>query len=214
MKNFKNNDFEDVVLNRHSVRHFDTESKISRDELQQMIEEATSAPSSCNLQAWHFEVIDNEEGKDKLRSFFMDFNLPQVNSAAAIVFIFGNTDAFKKYKALWEKVYEKKQITKQRLDEILATFLPIYEHASYQLLSADSLIDSALVGMQFMLIARAHGYETNPMAGYDMQKAAVSLGLDPKQYVPAMAIAIGKPDKTAKEITTVRYPVTEQLHFQ
>lgn len=214
MEKYKFNNFAEIVTNRHSIRHFDTDVKISREELTQMISEATKAPSACNLQAWHFEVIDDEAGKEKLRSYFMKFNLPQVNSASAIVCVFGNTLAFKKYKGVWEKAYEDKQITKEKLNEILGTFLPLYEHAKPELLTADSLIDCGLVAMQFMLVARAHGYETNPMSGYDMQKAALTLGLDPTQYVPVMAIAIGKPEKGAHEVTTARYPVDDVLHFQ
>ena len=79
---FTNNDFQDIMLHRHSVRHFDSSVKIPRDELQQMVQEAITAPSSCNLQAWHFVVVDTPEGKDKLRSFFMKFNL----SSARLLF--------------------------------------------------------------------------------------------------------------------------------
>lgn len=42
-----------------------------------------------------------------------------------------------------------------------------------------------------MLVAREHGYETSPMAGYDASKAAAEFGLDSEQYIPVMAISIG-----------------------
>lgn len=71
-----------------------------------------------------------------------------------------------------------------------------------------------LAAMQLMLIARAHGYETNAMAGYDAKKTASVMGLDPEQYVPVMGIAIGKPDKNVEELKSVRYPVDEVLKFE
>ena len=80
-----NNDFRDVMLNRHSVRKFDEQVKIERSELTEMIAEAITAPSACNLQAWRFVVVDSPAGKDKLRSFFMRFNLPQLETASAVV---------------------------------------------------------------------------------------------------------------------------------
>ncbi len=46
---FVNNDFGDVLLHRESVRDFDPSVKIPREELQQMISEAITAPSACNL---------------------------------------------------------------------------------------------------------------------------------------------------------------------
>lgn len=76
MTNFVNNNFADILLNRHSVRHFDSAVKISRGEMAQMIDETRTAPSACNLQPWYFLVIDSEEGKEKLRTFFMRFNTP------------------------------------------------------------------------------------------------------------------------------------------
>ncbi|HBK5982499.1 TPA: nitroreductase family protein, partial [Staphylococcus pseudintermedius] len=46
--------------------------------------------------------------------------------------------------------------------------------------------------MQFMLVAREHGYETNPIGGFNREDIAAGLGLDPERYVPVMIIAIGK----------------------
>ena len=51
MTQFENNNFGDVLLNRHSVRHFDKDVKIPREELREMIKETITAPSACNLQA-------------------------------------------------------------------------------------------------------------------------------------------------------------------
>ena len=71
-----------------------------------------------------------------------------------------------------------------------------------------------LAARQLMLIARAHGYETNAMAGYDAKTAASVMGLDTEQYVPIMGIALGKPNKNVEELKSVRYPVAEGLKFE
>ncbi len=76
MTQFENNNFRDVLLNRHSVRHFDKTVKIPREELREMIKETITAPSACNLQAWQFIVVDTDEGKKKLHEFYMPFNNP------------------------------------------------------------------------------------------------------------------------------------------
>ena len=89
-KKITNNDFADVMFDRHSVRVFDPSVKISRDELQEMIKEATTAPSACNLQSWHFVIIDTPEGKEKLKKSAMKFNYPQIDSSSAIIFIAGD----------------------------------------------------------------------------------------------------------------------------
>lgn len=214
MSEFKNNDFADVLLYRHSVRHFDPTIKISRDELREMISEATTAPSACNLQAWKFVVVDTDEGKKKLHEFYMPFNDSQIDTASAVVQIFGNILAYKKYRDLWDEMYHQKRISQEELDKVYNTFLPIYEKADKALLTADAMVDCSLAAMQLMLIARAHGYETDAMAGYDAKKAAEVMGLKPEQYVPVMGIAIGEPDLSRKELKSTRYAVDEVLKFE
>ena len=44
----KNNNFEDIVFNRHSVKEF-KDTKIDRKEMMEILREATLAPSSVNL---------------------------------------------------------------------------------------------------------------------------------------------------------------------
>lgn len=215
MQTHVNNDFKDIMANRQSIRNFDPSVKIDHTEMTTMINEAITAPSACNLQAWHFVVVDTPAGKDKLRSFFMKFNTPQLDTSSAMVMIFGDTLAYKSYRDLWNKAYENKQITAEKRDEVFKTFLPLYENASTDMLKADATVDSALAAMQFMLVARAHGYETNPIAGYDASKAATALGLDEKRYVPVMAIAIGKPAPDDKdEVKSVRYTAEQVTQFE
>ena len=209
-----NNDFHKILTERHSVRRFDKSIKIDREEMKEMLEETITAPSACNLQAWKF-VVDTEEGREKLHQYFMKFNFPQIDDSSAVVLFFGNTLAYKKYSQLWHSMYEEKKVTKEAMEAALNTFMPLYEKAPQQMLVADSMVDTSLAAMQFMLIAREHGYETNAMAGYDAGKAAEAMGLDPKQYVPVMAIAIGKHDPKAEaEITTTRYSLDELVDFK
>ena len=180
-----------------------------------MIAEAITAPSACNLQPWRFIIIDTEAAKDVLRSFFMAFNYPQLETAAALVFIFGDTQAYKSYRDLWNQACEDGRISPEKRDEVLRTFLPLYEAASYEGLVHDAKINSSLAAMQLMLVARAHGYDTNAIQGYNSKVAAEKLGLDPERYVPNMAIAIGKADliHLNKEVQSSRYSVEEVSQF-
>lgn len=50
--------FFDVIRERRSVRSYDPEIKISREELTEILRQATLAPSAANLQPWRFHVID------------------------------------------------------------------------------------------------------------------------------------------------------------
>jgi nitroreductase len=46
---------------RRSVRRFDTTKKVSREDIEKIIEAAAHAPSAHNTQPWHFVVIEDKE---------------------------------------------------------------------------------------------------------------------------------------------------------
>lgn len=210
----RNNDFNDVVQNRHSVRHFDKSVKIPRSEFKEMFEETVTAPSGCNLQGWHFEVADTPETIAKVKKYMLRFNDPQMDSCAAVVQVFADVYAYKKYRENWTKEYETGNITKEKLDEVLRTFLPSYENGTYYSCAIDSIRSCSLAAMQFMLVARNHGYDTNPIAGYDESKIARTFNLEPKRYLPVMAIVIGKSNETEGTMAkTTRYPAETVYHF-
>lgn len=48
---------------RRSVRKYEPNVSISVEEIKDMIKEATTAPSSSNLQPWRFIVIQDQEKK-------------------------------------------------------------------------------------------------------------------------------------------------------
>ncbi|HAP8489220.1 TPA: nitroreductase family protein, partial [Enterococcus faecium] len=43
-----------------------------------------------------------------------------------------------------------------------------------------------------MLVARDHGYETNPIGGFEADQLAEAFGLDKDRYVPVIILSIGK----------------------
>ena len=73
-------------------------------------------------------------------------------------------------------------------------------------------IDSSLAAMQLMLVARLHGYDTNPIGGFEEEKLAEAFGLDPERYVPVIIIAMGKSDYKAH--SSVRLDAEEITVFK
>jgi nitroreductase len=59
--------FSSVIRERHSVRKYDPHFKISQEEIIDILNEATLAPSSSNMQPWKFLVIQDAETKKELR---------------------------------------------------------------------------------------------------------------------------------------------------
>lgn len=82
--------FFDVIRKRRSVRSYDPENKISREELTEILRQATLAPSAANLQPWRFLVIDSPALKQKLLP--IAFNQQQLVEASAVIAVLGDLE--------------------------------------------------------------------------------------------------------------------------
>lgn len=191
-----NNDFKDIVFNRHSVKEFDKDYKIEREEVLQILEEATKAPSSVNLQPWRFVIVETEEGKDKLRPI-IKFNTKQNDSSSAMILIFGDMKCYEKTDEIYSQAVEAGYMSEDDKNKSVDLFNQVYKSFSKEEMNDVVKIDSSLAAMQLMLVARAHGYDTNPIGGFEKDQLAEAFGLDPDRYVPVMIVAIGKAAYTA-----------------
>ncbi|MDQ0229192.1 nitroreductase family protein [Metabacillus malikii] len=187
----KTNDFNKIVLERRSVKIYDPEVKISREEIREILVEASQAPSAINMQPWRFLVIDSAEGKEKLATL-ASFNKTKVLTSSAVIAVFYDANNVEYIDEIYGKAVELGYMPGDVKDTILQQAKPYYASITESDLRDVNLIDTGLVSMQLMLVARAHGYDTNPMAGYEKDKIAEAFGLDKKRYQPVMLISLGK----------------------
>lgn len=188
---FENNTFTDVMLDRKSIRVYDENVKISQLEMLQMIEEATTAPSSVNMQPWRFVVVESPEAKETLKPLIR-FNVRQNDTSAAMVLIFGDMECYELGEEIYDQAVAEGKMPQEVRDQQLAAILPYYQNLSTQEMNDIVKIDSSLAAMQFMLVARAHGYDTNPIGGFEKDQLAEAFGLDKDRYVPVMILSVGK----------------------
>ncbi|MBD0396940.1 nitroreductase family protein [Bacillus sp. 2211] len=187
----KTNDFMDIMKGRRSIRNYDPAVKISKEEMTQILEEATTAPSSVNAQPWRFLVIDSPEGKEKLAPL-ASFNQTQVSTSSAVVAVFADMNSDDYLEEIYSKAVELGYMPQEVKDRQIAALTAHFEKLPEQVNRETILIDGGLVSMQLMLTARAHGYDTNPIGGYDKEKIAEVFGMDKERYVPVMLLSIGK----------------------
>ncbi|MBE2978968.1 nitroreductase family protein [Priestia megaterium] len=186
-----NKDFNEIVLKRRSIKRYDPSVKISREEMEEILAEAMRAPSSVNMQPWRFVVIETPEGKEKLAEL-AKFNSEQVSTSSAVIAVFGDMNNFEYVEQIFGKAVELGYMPHEIKEQQLQVITPIYENMPEADMRDVVLIDSGLVSMQLMLVARAHGYDTNPIGGYEKELIAEAFGLDKERYVPIMLISIGK----------------------
>lgn len=101
---------------------------------------------------------------------------------------------------------------KEVRDRQLASIMPMYQSLSTIQMNDIVKIDTSLAAMQFMLVARAHGYDTNPIGGFESYRLAETFGLDKESYVPVMIISIGKAAESGYQ--SVRLPAKTITEFK
>ena len=187
----KNNDFKDVVLGRNSIRKYDPEVKISQAEMNELLAEAMHAPSAVNLQPWRMVVVSSEEGKNRLRPF-IGSNTLQNDTSAAMIIIFGDLKCYEYAEEIYDEAVATGKMPQEIRDKQLSFIIPMYQGFSNEKMRETIYIDNSLMAMQLMLVARAHGYDTNAIGGFQREGLAEAFEMDPSRYIPTLIISVGK----------------------
>lgn len=202
------NDLFTIINERKSVRKYDSTVKISREEIEEILTEATKAPSSSNLQPWRFIVIENEEAKRELRTIAN--NQEQIETSSAVIAVLGDKEMFHNVEKVYRANYEAGFMDQANMERMIQNSNTLYRNAPEEIRKNIASFDAGLVSMQLMLVAKAKGYDTVPMGGFDKVKFAERFQVEGR-YMPIVLIAIGKAAVPAFQ--TTRIPVKDIVDF-
>ncbi|MCU6792185.1 nitroreductase family protein [Paenibacillus sp. WQ 127069] len=197
-------DFYQVLKERRSVRHYDSTFKISEQELTDILTEATLAPSGANLQPWKFIVFNDQAVKEKLLPIAN--NQIQVVESSAVIAVLGDLEGYKQAEKIYASAVEAGYMSNEIKENLVNNITGFLSKMAPDRLKNSVLIDCGLVSMQIMLVAKARGYDTVPMAGFDAGKFIEAFNISDR-YVPVMLIAIGKAAQAGHP--TVRLPIED-----
>ena len=205
----KRPEFFEVIKGRKSVKYFDPNVKIKREEIIEMLNEANLAPSSCNLQPWRYIVVDTPEGKEKLGS--ANYNKIQNDTSAAMIIVLGDLNNYSKFDEIYGEAVEKGYMTEEVKDDFEKGMGPQLENLPIDKNREGVYFDCGLWTMQFANIAYAKGYDTNIIGGFIREKVAELFELE-ENLIPVMLIALGKKEKDARP--TVRMKAENLVRFE
>ncbi|MGE7691695.1 nitroreductase family protein [Lysinibacillus sp. NPDC097214] len=197
-----------IMHERKSVRKYNANTTISRETIMQLLQDATSSPSSSNMQPWRFIVIDDKEIQKNINIF--SFNQEQIETASAIIAVIGDTEMYLNA----EEIYGE-NVELGYMPEEIASKLAQDSLAMYGALPKDALLniihfDAGLISMQIMLLAKEMGYDTVAMGGFDKSKFAEYMEL-PTNEVPILLLAIG--EAAGPAYGSSRLPIERLVRF-
>ncbi|UYZ22846.1 nitroreductase family protein [Mesobacillus jeotgali] len=197
-----------VISERRSVRKYDPDFKMSREEILDILKEAALAPSSSNLQPWKFIVIQDEETKKELR--MIANNQEQVETSSAVIAVLADREMYRNGEKVYRSSFEAGYMDETTMNRMIENTNKLYPAAPVGMRENIASFDAGLISMQIMLIARARGYDTVPMGGFNKQQFIEKFNID-ERYMPVLLLPIGK--AAVPGHPTTRIPVEEIVEF-
>ena len=186
--------FYELIEERRSTKVYDPKIEMPREELVGILETAGKAPSAWNLQHWQFLVFDNKEVQERLLP--IAYNQQQVKDASAVIAVLGDLEANKKVDPVFDPAIENGEMTSEIKEILKGQIDGAYGREQYPRDAAFS--NASLAAMQLMLAAKAEGWDTCPIGGFN-PAALVSEFNVSDRYLPIMLITIGKPLQKARK---------------
>jgi nitroreductase len=179
-----------AVRERRSVKHYDPNHKMSQEEVDQLLELALLSPTSFNIQNWRFVVIKDPDVRAKLRE--AAWNQSQVTEASLLVVLCADLNA-------WDREPERYwQSAPNEVREKLVPMIRGFYKDNKELQRDEAMRSVGIAGQTLMLAAKAMGYDSGPMIGFDPNKVAEIINL-PDDHVIGMLLVIGKAIQPARD---------------
>jgi nitroreductase len=179
------------LLNRRSIRKYDPNVKISKEELTEILEKAVRAPSSMNMQSYRFFIVESKEAKEKLRPVLYGNHL-QLDTSSQMICIFTDLKKFELAEKIFNKAVDSGLMPEEVREKQLRSISNMVDNLSENSIEKTGWLDAGLMAMQLMHIAREHGYDTCSIGGFRHEEIADALGIDKKRYKSVMLLSIGK----------------------
>lgn len=179
----------DAIYGRRAVKHFDPAHQITQEEETKLLEATIQAPTSFNIQHWRFVIVRDPALRQKIRKEFGN-DQAQMTDASLLVIFTADVKAWQKDpQRYWQNA------PKEVADLLVGWMGPFHEGREW--LQRDEAQRSIGMAMQTLMVAaKALGYDSCPMIGFDIDKVAELINL-PKDHVMGPMVAIGKKTKDA-----------------
>lgn len=171
-----------AIRERRSVKHYDPNHSMPAAELRELLELALLSPTSFNMQNWRFVAVSDAETQAAIRA--AAWNQAQITEASVSIVLCADLNAHEDAGRYWVNAPQPVQ------DMLVPMIAPFYAE-NPQLQRDEAMRSVGIAAQSIMLAAKAMGYDSCPMIGFDPNKVADIINL-PDNHVIGMIITVGK----------------------
>lgn len=178
----------DTIMARRSIKQYDPDFIMPEADIDQLFLHMLQAPTSFNLQHWRFVQVDSPQLRADIREAAWD--QVQITDASLLLVLCADTQAWQRNPAhCWRNVPTD-------VRDLMLSMIHGFYVDQPQLQRDEAIRSIGIVAQTAMLAAKAMGYDSCPMIGFDTQRVAELICL-PDDHVIGMMLTIGKADKAA-----------------
>ncbi|OMH29189.1 nitroreductase family protein [Motiliproteus sp. MSK22-1] len=202
------NPIKSLIESRVSINYYDTSQQLTDSDIEELISQATRAPSAYNFQNWKFIAVRSPEAKERLKG--VCYGQQKVVEAPVTFIICGILEAYKQLpQALKPSVdagFLDQSVAEGWIDAAKQT------HTDNPELQRDEAIRSAsLAAMTLMFAAQGMGLATGSMSGFDPRGVAREFQLSAVE-VPVIMVTVGYPT-SGNWPQKPRRPISEVIQY-
>jgi nitroreductase len=168
---------------RRAVKHYDPTHRMTDEEIDRLTSLALLAPTAFNIQNWRFVLVRDPALRQKIRAAAWD--QAQVTDASLLVVLCADLKSWDKDPArYWRNAPPE-------VRDYLVSAIGQYYQGREQVQRDEAMRSCGIAAQTLMLAAKAMGYDSCPMDGFDFDAVGELINL-PADHVIAMFVAIGK----------------------
>ncbi|MFW5450925.1 MAG: nitroreductase family protein [Methylophagaceae bacterium] len=182
-------DIKQAIISRRSVKHFDSDHKMTESEINELMEYAILSPTAFNVQHWRFVQVKDAQKRQQIQD--ASWGQEQVTKASLLLILCADLNA-------WDKQPERywQHAPKEVQDFLLPTIENYYTN-HHQAQRDECIRSTSIAAMNIMLMAKEMGYDSCPMDGFDFDQVAKIINL-PHDHIITMMITVGKKKEDAR----------------
>ncbi|AFJ01294.1 Oxygen-insensitive NAD(P)H nitroreductase / Dihydropteridine reductase [Methylophaga frappieri] len=176
-------DVKQAIQSRRSIKHYDPTHQMTEAEIEELMSHAILSPTAFNIQHWRFVRVQDMEKRQQILE--AAWGQAQVVESSLLLVLCADLNA-------WEKQPERYwQHAPKSAQEMILPAIENYYTNHHQGQRDECIRSASIAAMNIMLMAKAMGYDTCPMDGFDFDKVARIINL-PHDHIIIMMITVGK----------------------
>lgn len=173
----------EAIYTRRAVKHYDPDHELTAEEEKTLMEAAIQSPTSFNMQNWRFVLAKDKLLRQEIRAAAWD--QAHITDSSLLIILCADLKAYGDNPAKYW-VNAPKEVG----ERLASMMVPFYEGKD-QLIRDEAMRSVGIAGQTIMLTAKAMGYDSCPMIGFDQDKVAELINL-PEDHVIGFVIVVGK----------------------